>query len=317
MRKLFSSLGKILQRPFPLMGATTHSALAISFGVGIFITVFLIAFPPLDLGSHVVPEIYFFASVYGLICCLVVLFNFFVIPHLFPRIFVEEGWTIGKHLGYCLWEAITIGLGNICYSVLQFELSLSIFTIWIFLGITLLIGIFPTLFITLLLERHLLQRNISEANRIAEYLHLTQLQDKIQTDSHSISNDLFSDNFHHPEKPLPTIILEGTGAKERFESLPNTIVCLQANGNYVTIYYLNDNKECKAEMLRMTLKSAETITTAYSHIIRCHKSYIVNLEYVNNITGYAQGYKLHIPTLDFLIPVSRNFQDQVLHALGR
>jgi len=317
MKKLLLFMGKILQRPFPLMGATTRSALSISIGVGIFVAIFLSAFPPIDLGSYQSPKIYLFASAYGLICCLIVLFNFFVVPYLFPRTFVEERWTIGKHLGYCLWEAITITLGNICYSARQFDFPLIQTTIVQFLGVTLLIGIFPTTFLTLFLERLLLKRNISEASRLAEYLHSTLLQENIRADSRPTSNDQPPNNFHHSAKPLSTIVLEGVGAKERFESSPNKIVCLQSRGNYITIFYLNDDKECKAEMLRMTLKSAETITTTYPHIIRCHKSYIVNLDHVNNITGYAQGYKLHIPTLDFLVPVSRNFQDQVLHALGR
>ncbi len=41
-------------------------------------------------------------------------------------------------------------------------------------------------------------------------------------------------------------------------------------------------------------------------VIRCHKSYIVNLNKVNRISGNAKGYKLQIDELDFLIPVSRS-----------
>jgi DNA-binding LytR/AlgR family response regulator len=67
----------------------------------------------------------------------------------------------------------------------------------------------------------------------------------------------------------------------------------------------------------MTLKSAEERTNNYPHIMRCHKSYMVNLKFVRDISGNAQGYKLHIPALNFPVPVSRSYQDRVLQALER
>ena len=47
-------------------------------------------------------------------------------------------------------------------------------------------------------------------------------------------------------------------------------------------------------------------------IIRCHKSYFVNLSKVKTTSGNARALYLHINELDFQIPVSRNFSKEIV-----
>jgi DNA-binding LytR/AlgR family response regulator len=46
--------------------------------------------------------------------------------------------------------------------------------------------------------------------------------------------------------------------------------------------------------------------TEYSMIYKTHRSYLVNLNYVEHVTGNAQGYKLHLNSHEEKIPVARN-----------
>lgn len=42
-------------------------------------------------------------------------------------------------------------------------------------------------------------------------------------------------------------------------------------------------------------------------ILRCHRSYIVNLEKIESLKGNAQGYKLKIFDSNYIVPVSRKY----------
>ena len=53
----------------------------------------------------------------------------------------------------------------------------------------------------------------------------------------------------------------------------------------------------------------------HQEIIRCHKSYIVNLCNVEKLLGNAQGYKLVMSNMDKQIPVSRNFPKEMIQKL--
>ena len=91
---------------------------------------------------------------------------------------------------------------------------------------------------------------------------------------------------------------------------PFTILYLVAADNYIRIFYL-DNNSVKNLLVRSTLKSAEEKLAPYENFYRCHRSYLVNLNYLRHISGNATGYKLHLEGTDTLIPVSRNLNSEI------
>ncbi len=58
-------------------------------------------------------------------------------------------------------------------------------------------------------------------------------------------------------------------------------------------------------VLRTTLKSISEAFEGIDKILKCHRSYIVNLHKVSRFSGNAQGYKLHFREGEELVPVSR------------
>lgn len=78
----------------------------------------------------------------------------------------------------------------------------------------------------------------------------------------------------------------------------------KADGNYLEIM-VKQNGEIQKLLKRMTLKEFETQLKAPEHIIRTHRSYLVNLHHVSDIKGNAQGYQLHLTNHSETIPVSR------------
>lgn len=316
MIRFFALLQELLKRPFPLPGDSLPSFLRTALSFGAFVTIFLSLFPPIGLNAVPAPMLYVHTLVYGALCSVIMLGNSLFLPRTFPRAFESESWNVGKHIGFNLWMVFTVALGNVVYSVWQFHFQMSLSTVITFLGTTLLIGLFPATVLTLLQERRLLRRNIDSASRISAHLHSLEVKEVVPQQKGSPPNDKAAQTPLSIPAVSPNLVFEGASAKERLETPPEAIICLQSSDNYVTVVELHDG-ELRTTMLRMTLKSAEERTNNYPHIMRCHKSYMVNLKFVSDVSGNAQGYKLHIPALDFPVPVSRSYQDRILQALER
>jgi DNA-binding LytR/AlgR family response regulator len=53
----------------------------------------------------------------------------------------------------------------------------------------------------------------------------------------------------------------------------------------------------------------------FKNIIRCHRSYIVNLENIENISGNLQGYQLNFKQYTEQVPVSRSYTKKIKSAI--
>lgn len=94
------------------------------------------------------------------------------------------------------------------------------------------------------------------------------------------------------------------------------VLYLQGTDNYVTVWYLSKERLSKY-LLRNTLKKMEDELLPES-IIRCHRSYLVNMERIKLIRREKEGLMLELDTpLTVLIPVSRTYTGQVLMAFGQ
>lgn len=85
----------------------------------------------------------------------------------------------------------------------------------------------------------------------------------------------------------------------------SSIVYIVADDNYCDIYYKKATL-LQRFVVRSSLKSLlHQLQSLKASIVRCHRSYAVNLLYANSITGNSNGYKLTLKNSDLLIPVSR------------
>jgi DNA-binding LytR/AlgR family response regulator len=67
----------------------------------------------------------------------------------------------------------------------------------------------------------------------------------------------------------------------------------------------------KSQMIRTSLLNAEDILKEYKFILKCHRSYLININHIDKIEGNSQGYKLFLDNVSFAIPVSRNSIDKL------
>ena len=114
---------------------------------------------------------------------------------------------------------------------------------------------------------------------------------------------------------------DGSAVEETLELKPNSgdkieftlasLVLIEAANNYCNFYIRQEHQVIK-KMIRITMKEVGEALKSYPNIIRCHRSYFVNKDYVDKLSGSTQSNKLQILGLDILVPVSRNFDTRVL-----
>jgi hypothetical protein len=85
------------------------------------------------------------------------------------------------------------------------------------------------------------------------------------------------------------------------------LLYLESTDNYVYIYYLSHDK-LKKELLRNSLKNLE-IQFKDTSVIRCHRSYMVNLKNLNLVKKTGQKMMIRLNYVNDLIPVSKTYQD--------
>ncbi len=98
-------------------------------------------------------------------------------------------------------------------------------------------------------------------------------------------------------------------------SLPVTeVVFIQSADNYVEIVYVEGEK-IKKSLIRNTLKNIEHQVKPYSNFIRCHRTCIVNMHYIEKLNRNYGSYSLSMKGYNDKIPVSRQYLLKLKEAL--
>lgn len=93
------------------------------------------------------------------------------------------------------------------------------------------------------------------------------------------------------------------------------VISLESAGNYVTICYDDDGKLVRYS-LRNTLKAMENLAGA-SGLVRCHRSFFVNLSHVRTLRRTAQGIFAEIGHAGVDdIPVSKSYASDLIRLFG-
>ena len=102
--------------------------------------------------------------------------------------------------------------------------------------------------------------------------------------------------------------LENDNGKLLIEVKVKNIICFEANDNYVITYYLDKNEQLKKSMERISLKKIEDILIKEEvYFERVHKSFLINSNFISEIKGKAQAYKIELRHFENLVPVSRSY----------
>lgn len=258
---------KKLNEPFPSSRSFKESIVEI-FWVGVFIATFLYLFKP--FGMDRVQQYQFLTCAgFGLVTFVVgAIYNFVEYKVLRLQTDVPT-WTLWKWILLILGMLICIAFGNLLFSMLiDPGAKFSLSSVWTALVTTVAIGVFPCAVSGLLIQLRASKLNQGEA----ESLNRAMAEEE---------------------------------NKEITSSDTSSIKYVEAMQNYVELNY-GASREPSSEVLRSTLQAIEE-KYAGTRLVRCHRSFLVNADCIDSVSGNAQGLKLKVQDCEKTIPVSRSY----------
>lgn len=257
--------------------------------ISILFFVYMVVIKPFGLQNS--NNLFVFAFAYTAIAFLVMELNYILISRV-EKYFIDDFFLITKYGIYITINIIGYSIFMWLFYVLVFEqpeLTLIDFFIENFI-----FSVLPIMLFLIFMQNIILQKHVTEANIL-----------NLKLEGISIEEE--------PE----LISIETDSVKSFFQQPIDHILCVEANDNYSAVYYIANNGKLQREMLRVTLKNVEDQFSNFSHMMRCHKSYIVNIKKIEKVNGNAQGYRLQTHGLDFEIPVSRRFPREILNSIKK
>lgn len=107
---------------------------------------------------------------------------------------------------------------------------------------------------------------------------------------------------------------ESENKSEYFHLLLNQLILVKSANNYIEVIY-KQNEKVTHRLIRNTMKSTEQLFSKYPSLIRCHRSCIVNKNYIEKISKDENGLKLKMFDYPQIIHVSRQYVLTVKEAL--
>lgn len=111
------------------------------------------------------------------------------------------------------------------------------------------------------------------------------------------------------------ITLSGENKDDNVQVALSDILFIKSADNYCELALLNE-KSGSRKLLRCSLTSLLKQLPSDSQVLRCHRSYAVNLLLVKSWQGNAGGLQLTMQTGDVVVPVSRTYVDVIKQALS-
>jgi hypothetical protein len=267
---------KVLKKPYPFSDDLKYNTRVIFFiSIGVF--AFLWLFQPFEIDSLPVRQKYYLMIGFSLITFLTLSLNLLIIPSLLPKKFASARWNIKKEIIWDSW---------ILFSIL---VSFFFFTRWIefmkFNFYTLiklvLTAILPLSGLIIINHNRMLRSNLKIADEMNSKLKDHKLiQEKIIH---------FTSDYQKDSLALKS----------------NSILIIRSANNYIEVFWKDENA-VKKQMVRCSMITAEEAVKEFRFIFKCHRSYMVNVNYIERFEGNSQGYKLFLENVTFPIPVSRN-----------
>ncbi len=269
-----------LNQPYPFNNNFKHNIKTIGL-VGMGFVIIVLYFQPFGINFLKSENDGYFVFAAGVLCAITLFLNTLILPGILPSVFDSSKWTIRKEMIWNVWLFINL---FIIISFLAWLLRKSEFVD---------LPIFRTGAIALL---PLILFNFINYNH--------SLKDKVVSVFDS-GRHWFKEEQKKQEN-IPEITLTAENGKDVFTVPQNDVLLIHSSGNYVEIYWMEKHMKRK-KLFRQTFAFVEDYLGQLSNFKKCHRCWLVNINKVDRVSGNSKGYFLEMATLDFNIPISRNY----------
>jgi len=261
--------------------------------ISISVFLFILFFQPFPLEHLVYNDRLLYIAGFGGITFLIAAIVIFILPLSIPKWFKNSEP-----------ESIPLFILNI----LLFSLTSTAFAFYIkFVGKTdlslyilfkmLFICLFPTM-ILLIINRNKLRN---------ELIRILQEQNKFYMSKLSEYEKI---------EEIQEIEIISSNRSDKLKLNYKDLILIKSADNYIEVYYF-ENDKIEKKLIRNTLKNIEESLENKKCFIRCHRTSIVNILHIENLTRSYNGYNLTINFLDVKIPVSRQYLVMVKEAISK
>jgi hypothetical protein len=280
---------QFLREPFPALQNKWHSVLVTVVCIVTVLTV---------VASFLQEKVTFstfmlFLCVYGAITALCSTFVICLLPVMFKRFFDKKQRTKGKYFINCGLIALTIGVANSAFNYVMDVYSantIQTYSYYVYANLlnAFIVGIIPTTAVYFLAKDKILRSALQE----------NEDRNRLLLSRFSYEKDNAAD--------AKIVTLSGN-SKEALTLFPNELIYIEASGNYVNIHYAV-NRQIAEKTLRATLLQMEEQLNGYPFLVRCHRAFIVNMDYIENI----KGSKIRLKSTKTEIPVSKTCKNNLI-----
>ncbi len=269
---------KFLNRPYPFNDDLKSNAkiiLLVSFGV----LVFMLIVQPINISAFSMKQIVYLLGEFVVPTFIILTFNLIILPSIFPIFFDNSKWDIKREISWILWILLLISGSNFFFYTKLFPLS-NVTLLGV--GKIILLGTFVIVALITLNQNRLLRYNL----RTAQQLNKKLLDSK--------------------QRKQKLIHFESDYKKDSLVIKSESLILIKSADNYIEVYYQNQEAPQK-QMIRVSLQKVEKMLSEFDFIKRCHRSFIVNINFIKDIQGNSQGYKLYFEGIDFPALVSQTY----------
>lgn len=269
-----------LNNPYPFNDDLRHNAKIIFF-ISLGVLAFIIFYQPIELNSFSRKEIIYLISGIAASTFLILSLNLIVLPSFFPSLFDNNKWDIKREILLNLWTLLTISsVYYLFYSKIFEIIIIDVFDITriIFLGSI------PVAALIVINQNRLLRFHLKSAQQ----MNIKRNESKQQLEK--------------------LLYFESDYKKDNLVVKANSIILIKSADNYIEVYYESEGI-IKNQMIRSSLIKVEHMLEEFDFIFKCHRSFIVNINYIKEIEGNYLGYKLYFENINFYALVSQKYID--------
>lgn len=278
-----------LEKPYFFI-EKTNTKLVVSFVVGFITFVYAHFFTPFKT-EGIINDLLYISTGSAMVVIIVLFVYFFFINGLFPNFFNKKSWTIGRHI--LMLILIILTCGTTVYLYTQFTVPKHLITDYTYRDV--IINSLKVSLIPIILQI-LLDNRMQKVNKAYYEFKINEQKNTLQTAKAS-------------KKESEKVKIYSYNKKDAVNFKIGKLVYITSEANYAS-FFIEEKGKLKELVLRRPLIQIEKELTNFTNIIRCHKSYIINTEYIKSYQGNAHGYRLNIKYSDLEIPVSRKFDKE-------
>ena len=271
---------EFFDKPYPFDNIL-NAFLRIGFGIALGLFLFILFFQPFKLDNTDVNNYILTIAGFSGITFLLIGVLQIIMPWSFPKRLNRKNWDLKREiiLQFLLWVLNSVAWAFYIVYVADVKLSMYLEVKIVILSLA------PPLIILFIKEIRSLRMQLDGLR------------------------------LKHREKRQEHIELVSENRSEKLALASGELILVKSSENYVEIQYMAGGSGTK-KLLRTTFKSIEDQLRPFSQMIRCHRSYIVNMDQVIKLHREYGRIYLKMNGIEEDIPVSRQYLLGIKNALG-